>query len=52
MMTVRELIEILQTMPQDAEVTRLNTEEDRWFSEHFDSISEVKKESDWEVQIL
>ena len=37
-MTVKELIEILQKMPQDAEVCHLNTEEDRWFPAHTETI--------------
>ena len=40
-MTVKELIEKLQTMPQDAEVCRYNTEEDRWFSDHTEEIYSV-----------
>ena len=51
-MTVKELIEILQTMPQEAEVTRLNTEEDRFFTEHFDDVCRVEKVEEWEVRIL
>lgn len=49
-MTVKELIEILKTMPEDADVTRLNTEEDRWYSEHYEYISNVRYE-DGEVII-
>lgn len=41
-MTVKELIEILKNMPENADVLRLNTEEDRWYSEHYDYISKVK----------
>lgn len=41
-MTVRELIEILKTMPQDADVLRLNTEEDRWYSDHYEYVCHVE----------
>lgn len=51
-MTVKELIEILQTMPQEADVTRLNTEEDRFFIDHFEDIYKVEKVDEWEVRIL
>lgn len=40
-MTVRELIEKLQKMPQDADVYRYNTEEDRWYSDHTEEIYSV-----------
>lgn len=50
-MTVRELIEKLQKMPQDADVYRVNTEEDRWFSEHDEEIWSVEKISEFEVKI-
>ena len=49
-MTVRELIEILKTIPQDADVLRLNTEEDRWYSEHYEYIHHVEYK-DGEVNI-
>lgn len=45
-MTVKELIEELQTMPQDAEVYRYNTEEDRWYPAHTEEIWSVK----WDPQ--
>lgn len=49
-MTVKELIEILQKMPQDAEVCYLNTEEDRWFPTHTETIYDVEfNESNEEV---
>lgn len=41
-MTVKELIEILQKMPQDAEVCHLNTEEDRWFPAHTETVYYVE----------
>ena len=41
-MTVKELIEILQKMPQDAEVYHLNEEEDRWFSAHTEAVYHVE----------
>jgi hypothetical protein len=41
-MTVKELIEILKTMPQDADVLRLNTEEDPWYSDHCEYIYHVE----------
>lgn len=50
-MTVRELIEKLQEMPQDADVYRVNTEEDRWFSDHDEEIWTVEKVCEFEVRI-
>lgn len=41
-MTVAEMIKILQTMPQDAIVERMNTEEDRWIGTHFEEIKEIE----------
>lgn len=45
-MTVKELIEILQTMPQDAEVCHLNTEENSIFPAHTETIYCV----DWDEE--
>lgn len=50
-MTVRELIEKLQEMPQDADVYRFNTEEDRWCADHDEEIWWVEKLNDYEVRI-
>lgn len=50
-MTVRELIEELRKMPQDADVYRVNTEEDRWFSEHDEEIWTVEEVSEFEVRL-
>ena len=50
-MTVRELIEKLQKMPQDADVYRVNTEEDRWYGEHAEEISHVETVSEFEVKL-
>lgn len=43
-MTVRELIEELKKMPQDEDVYRLNTEDDRWLSDHYEEIYHVEIE--------
>lgn len=51
-MTVKELIEILQKMPQDAEVCHLNTEEDRWFPAHNDPIYHVEWDETYEDVVL
>jgi hypothetical protein len=50
-MTVRELIEKLQKMPQDADVYRLNTEEDRWYTDHYEEIWSVEEVNDYEVRL-
>lgn len=50
-MTVKELIEELKKMPQDADVYRVNTEEDRWYSEHDEEIFKVEKVNDFEVRL-
>lgn len=45
-MTVKELIEILQKMPQDAKVCHLNTEENTIFPAHTETIYCV----DWDEE--
>ncbi len=50
-MTVRELIEKLQKMPQDADVYRLNTEEDRWYTDHYEEVWSVEEVNEFEVKI-
>lgn len=40
-MTVEKLIKILETMPKDADVLRLSTDEDSWYSE-YEYINHVK----------
>lgn len=51
-MTVKELIKKLQTMPQDAEVCRYNTEEDRWHSDHTEEIYSVTWDSQYQEVVL
>ncbi len=50
-MTVEELIEELKKMPQDAYVYRLNTEEDRWCTDHDEEILTVEKVDDFVVRL-
>lgn len=50
-MTVKELIEELKKMPQDAYVYRLNTKEDRWYTDHDEEILTVEKVDDYEVRL-
>lgn len=38
-------------MPQDADVYRLNTEEDRWYTDHYEEVWSVEEVNEFEVKI-
>ena len=51
-MKVYELIEVLKTMPQDADVYRLNKAYEYGYTDSEEFVYEVKKEDEYSVLIM